>query len=70
MTAQLPTTWALVKVWLIYAAIGVVFAALLYMISGSNALPLVIATFAIFVAIGSIIVGTAAWSMFRARKGD
>ena len=63
-----PTYAALLKVWLIYAGIGVLFGAILYYMGGDTTFPLALGTFAIFALIGTILVFTALWGMLRRRQ--
>lgn len=71
MPKRLPTIAGLLKLWLTYAGMGIAFAAIFYVTAGDKASPApALAVFAIFVAIGTIIVGTAAWGLVRMRKGE
>ena len=71
MPTRLPTIAGLLKLWLTYAGMGIVFAAIFYATVGDKARPEpALAVFAIFVAIGTIIVGTAAWGLVRTRKRE
>ena len=68
MARSVPNFFALAKVWLLYAAVGILFGSILRMMGGDESLPLSIAMSAIFVAIGAIIVGTAVWGVLKQRR--
>jgi hypothetical protein len=71
MPPRLPTIAGLLKRWLAYVGMGMVFAAIFYVSVGDKPRPEpALAVFAIFVAIGTIIVGTAAWGLVRTRKSE
>lgn len=61
------TVLGLLKLWLIYCGAGVLFGGLFYFLYGDQVASMAVAMFAIFAAIGTIIVGTAVWGMYRQR---
>jgi hypothetical protein len=65
-----PTYWMLIRLWLMYVGVGVLFGGIIYLMGGQGGMLLALAIFAIFVAIGTIIVSTALWSMLREKQNS
>jgi hypothetical protein len=67
---SIPNYWSLVRIWLIYVGLGVLFGGGFYFFGGRQAAVMALAMFAIFAVIGTVVVSVALLGVLRNKNTE